>query len=171
MTRLYLAAGFATAMLWGLAQPAADIRAAQGDGGPAGPAASAAPGLILELRQSGGSGPYLVDGEGRALYLFSRDRQETREGATESRCHDLCTQHWVPVAVPADGTMPKAPRPDLLAVMRRADGLVQLTYNGWPLYYRAADAGGDAPPAALEAFGGHWSLVGPEGEQRGESRT
>ncbi|MEQ8349309.1 MAG: hypothetical protein RIB84_23675 [Sneathiellaceae bacterium] len=127
----------------------------------------------LELRQGGEHGPYLVDGEGRALYLFSGDRQGGPDGAAESRCHDSCALHWQPVAVPADGQVPKGPQPDLVAAIPRADGRMQLTYNGWPLYIRTGDdpAAELEPPPTVEAFGGRWSLVSPDGALLGEQHA
>jgi predicted lipoprotein with Yx(FWY)xxD motif len=50
----------------------------------------------------------------------------------------------------------------LLGTITRDDGAMQVTYNGWPLYYFADDtAPGDANGQGL---GDVWFLVSPTGE-------
>lgn len=77
-------------------------------------------------------GPILVDDAGNVLYLFQPDAQG------ESTCYDACEANWPvleEVASVGDGLDPAA-----LGTTTRTDGVVQATYNGWPLYYFAADA-------------------------------
>ena len=77
-------------------------------------------------------GDILVDGDGNSLYLFVPDAQ----GA--STCYDGCAEAWPPLVgeVTAGGDVDAG----LLGAVARDDGSEQVTYNGWPLYYFAADA-------------------------------
>jgi len=52
----------------------------------------------------------------------------------------------------------------MLGTITRADGTVQVTYNGWPLYYYASDkASGDVMG---EGVGNVWYVITPEGMQK-----
>jgi len=103
-------------------------------------------------------GPALVDGEGRALYLFTNDTQNS--GA--SACSGDCLTAWPPLlsqGAPIAGTGADAA---MLGTITRDDGTIQVTYNGWPLYYYADDtAPGDAMGQAVNDV---WFLVSPTGE-------
>ena len=97
--------------------------------------ASAAPagGPAYELRASAvrGLGRVLADGHGFTLYIYEPDRQ----GA--SVCTGLCAKQWPPLLLPRGVRRPIAGsgvKAALLGTTRRADGSLQITYNGWPLY-------------------------------------
>ncbi|MDH3294893.1 MAG: hypothetical protein OER95_11300 [Acidimicrobiia bacterium] len=77
-------------------------------------------------------GDILVDSEGNTLYLFTPDSQG------ESTCYDQCEANW-PV-VTEMSTVGDGLDAGLLGTTERTDGVVQATYNDWPLYYFAADA-------------------------------
>jgi predicted lipoprotein with Yx(FWY)xxD motif len=54
----------------------------------------------------------------------------------------------------------------LLGTTKRADGTEQLTYNGHPLYYFAADTGsGMARGQGVKAFGSGWYVVNGKGSE------
>lgn len=77
-------------------------------------------------------GEILTDGEGNTLYLFVPDEQG------DSVCYDDCAAAWPPVTGPAEAG--DGVDDSLLGGQARTDGTEQVTYNGWPLYYFAADA-------------------------------
>ena len=79
-----------------------------------------------------GLGSILVDAEGNTLYLFTPDAQG------ESTCYDACADNWP--ALTGDVTAGEGVDGSLLGTTERTDGSVQVTYNGWPLYYFANDA-------------------------------
>jgi len=83
----------------------------------------------------------LTDPNGMTLYTFSNDVQ----GDGTSRCNGGCASVWPAFQPPAgDLTLPDGAT-GALAVITRADGTMQLTYNGWPLYFYARDSNpGDA---------------------------
>jgi predicted lipoprotein with Yx(FWY)xxD motif len=95
-------------------------------------------------------GTALVDGGGRALYLFEADT------GTTSVCTGPCAQVWPPLL--AQGAAPAASgavQAGLVSTAARADGTEQVTYDGHPLYYFTGDkAPGDTRGQALDRFGG-----------------
>lgn len=75
-------------------------------------------------------GPILVDSEGMTLYTFDRDVVGT------SNCYDRCATAWPPLLVDsADDVTAGEGIPGVLGTTERTDGTIQVTYNGWPLYY------------------------------------
>ena len=78
------------------------------------------------------AGEHLVDAEGNTLYLFLPDEQG------DSTCYDGCASNWPPLAGPIDAA--DGVDADLISTAARDDGTEQVTYNGWPLYYYAADS-------------------------------
>ncbi len=104
-------------------------------------------------------GDILVDAEGRTLYLFTNDSDAT------SVCYDGCEQNW-PVFYQEDlGTPGAGVDQALLGTTDRTDGTVQVTYNGWPLYYFAGD--GAAGDTNGQDVGGVWFVVAPDGSAIG----
>lgn len=104
-------------------------------------------------------GTALVDGAGRALYLFEADTGST------STCTGACAQVWPPLLAP-DGvpTVAGAAQAPLVGLTPRADGSHQVTYSGHPLYYFAGDkAPGDTKGQGLDNFGGGWYVLAPNG--------
>jgi predicted lipoprotein with Yx(FWY)xxD motif len=106
-------------------------------------------------------GRYLTDANGRALYMFERDRKNT------STCDvaDGCAVAWPPFgAAPtsADTTV----QAGMLDAITRADARKQVTYDGKPLYYYEDDKKpGDIEGQGKLEFGGLWYLVSPSGQE------
>ena len=151
---------------------------AQDTGGATGGAAGSE---TLQVVTSGVYGDYLTDSSGRAVYLFEGESEEGETGETGGEetgddaaggvraeaapCTGDCLQAWPPVLAsePIAGDGVDA---SLLGTTTREDGSVQVTYNGWPLYYFVRDAGpGDTNGQEVESFGGEWYLVSPEGTE------
>jgi predicted lipoprotein with Yx(FWY)xxD motif len=111
----------------------------------------------LRLRNTS-FGRILVDGNGRALYLF------TREGSTRSRCYGECAVAWPPFY--ARGRLRAGSGLDAakLGSSRRRDGRRIVTYNGHPLYYYVTDRKpGQVTCHNVVEFGGTWLVVNPDG--------
>jgi predicted lipoprotein with Yx(FWY)xxD motif len=102
--------------------------------------------------------PFLVDDQGRALYLFTNDTQNSGTSA----CTDAeCMAEWPALVVAAAPTAGEGVDAAMLGTITREDGTMQATYNGWPLYYFAGDTGpGDINGQAME---GVWFLVSAAG--------
>jgi predicted lipoprotein with Yx(FWY)xxD motif len=109
---------------------------------------------------SGGSATYLVDAQGRTLYVFGKDT------GTKSMCSGACAGEWPPAT--ANGHPKAGSKVDqaMLGTSKRSDGTSQLTYNGHPLYRYAGDAAaGDTNGQGLTFFGGTWNVVSPAGQK------
>ena len=133
------------------------LAACGGDQDPADGAAPADGGPTVTTT-TGDEGTFLVDAEGRSLYLFTADSPGV------STCEGDCLVTWpalvddTPVAGDGVDAM-------LLGTTTRADGTVQVTYGGWPLYRFA----GDSAPGDVAGQGVNdvWFLVTPAGEAIG----
>jgi predicted lipoprotein with Yx(FWY)xxD motif len=102
----------------------------------------------------------LVGSNGRTLYLFQADKNGT------SACSGACAAAWPPVTVTGTPQADSGVSQSLLGTITRADGTMQLTYNGHPLYYFTADtAGGTAHGQGVKAFGAEWYVVGASGSK------
>lgn len=100
-------------------------------------------------------GTVLVDGEGMTLYLFDNDAD------SESACYDSCAATWPPLT--GEVSAGDGVDASLIGTTERTDGTTQVTYDGNPLYYYAADsAPGDTTG---QAVGGVWWVVGPDGSR------
>jgi predicted lipoprotein with Yx(FWY)xxD motif len=115
--------------------------------------AAAADGATVAVADSS-LGKILVDGDGMTLYMFKPDTVE------ESKCVDTCAQIWPALtgtAIAGDGADESK-----LATAPRADGAMQVTYNGHRLYLYSGDkAAGDTTG---QDVGDVWYVVGPDGE-------
>jgi predicted lipoprotein with Yx(FWY)xxD motif len=120
----------------------------------------------IMVAESQEHGQYLVDGEGRAFYGFTADERgqgDTR--AAISNCYDACAEAWPPVLIQEVPTTGEMAMPNLLGATLRADGSMQVTYSGWPLYHFVQDQGpGQATGQDVQAHGGEWYLLRPTGE-------
>jgi predicted lipoprotein with Yx(FWY)xxD motif len=101
-------------------------------------------------------GEVLVDADGMTLYLFTQD-----SGGT-SACTEGCAEAWPPLL--ADGAPSGGDGIDasLLGTIERADGGMQVTYDGHPLYHYAADQ--EAGSTLGQGVGDVWFAVTPTGE-------
>jgi predicted lipoprotein with Yx(FWY)xxD motif len=122
-------------------------------------ASSSTAATTIDLQSvSGIPGKFLVDGQGRALYLFEADK------STTSTCTGACAAAWPPVTASAMPMAGGGVSQSLLGTTKRADGTEQVTYNGHPLYYFAADTGaGMVKGQGSKEFGAGWYVVNAQG--------
>lgn len=105
-------------------------------------------------------GRILVDGHGRSLYLFDRDRSR------RSSCYGGCAGEWPPLIAAGKAHAKPGAKATLLGRTKRRDGRWQVTYRGHPLYTFAGDTSrGQTNGEGLDDFGGWWYLVSPAGAQ------
>ncbi len=103
------------------------------------------------------AGQIVVAGQGLSVYYFTKD---TKDSGT-SACTGDCLVAWPPVtsttATPTvNGVTGK------VGTIPTADGKMQITINGMPIYYYEKDkAAGDITG---QGVGGVWYLVAPSGE-------
>ncbi|MHB9034286.1 MAG: hypothetical protein ACYC6L_14710 [Anaerolineae bacterium] len=119
----------------------------------AAPAASAA---TILAGNSSTYGAYLTDSKGMSVYLYTKDTSGV------SNCTGNCATNWPPLTVPA-GTQPTAGSgvTGTLGTITRADGTLQVTLNGAPLYYFVQDKA--AGEMNGQGVNGIWFLVSPSG--------
>jgi predicted lipoprotein with Yx(FWY)xxD motif len=115
--------------------------------------ASAQPGPTVIVQGGGELGQILTDPNGMTLYLYTRDSPGT------TNCYDGCAVAWPPLLT--DGELGLADGvPGELGTTPRTDGTLQVTYNGWPLYYYQKDTKrGDVTG---QAVGNVWWVLNPE---------
>jgi predicted lipoprotein with Yx(FWY)xxD motif len=128
-----------------------------GSGG-AGGGSPAATGALTVKSASSSLGTILVDGQGRTLYLFERDR------GPRSTCTGACTEQWPPATTSGSPRASGSASAGKVSTSRRSDGTTQVVYANHPLYYYIADAAaGDTNGQGINAFGALWYVLGPSG--------
>jgi predicted lipoprotein with Yx(FWY)xxD motif len=151
---------FAVAALFPLVLGACSDDVEPGDGGTPSaaesPEPSEAPADATVAVEDSDLGQIVVDAEGRTLYVFLAD-----EG-TESTCYDECEDNWPPLTVEGDPAAGEGIDASLLGTTEREDGSVQVTLDGHPLYYFAADETTDDVNG--QGVGDVWYVVSPDGE-------
>jgi predicted lipoprotein with Yx(FWY)xxD motif len=98
-------------------------------------------------------GTILMDNKGKSLYFFAMDASGT------SNCTGGCETVW-PVFYAEDGTIPAGMKATDLSTITRADGKLQSTFKGWPLYYYASDAA--TADLKGDGVGGTWFVAKPD---------
>ncbi len=97
-------------------------------------------------------GYVLANAQGYTLYWYSRD---VKNGGT-SACTGQCLVAW-PAVVGKPAAVSGIKLNGILGTITRPDGIVQATYNGYPLYTYAGDTGpGDI---AGNGIGGVWHVI------------
>jgi predicted lipoprotein with Yx(FWY)xxD motif len=110
--------------------------------------------------RSSGLGTYLVDSQGRTLYVFGKDT------GTKSMCTGACATNWPPATTSGHPKAGSKVDAAMLGTSTRSDGTSQLTYNGHPLYRYSGDAAaGDTNGQGLTVFGGTWNVISPAGQK------
>jgi predicted lipoprotein with Yx(FWY)xxD motif len=104
-------------------------------------------------------GTFLVDANGRTLYLWDADHGST------STCSGACAQAWPPLTATATPKANGAAKASLLGTTKRSDGSREVTYAGHPLYTFAGDTqAGQTTGQGSNGFGAPWWVVTPAGK-------
>jgi predicted lipoprotein with Yx(FWY)xxD motif len=108
-------------------------------------------------------GKIVVDGRGRTLYLFEKDRRG------HSACSGTCATYWPPLLTTAKPVAGTGAKKSLLGTIRRANGKKQVTYGGHPLYRYIQDRKpGQITGQDSHFFGASWYVVSPAGKKIGD---
>jgi predicted lipoprotein with Yx(FWY)xxD motif len=114
--------------------------------------AASVPAITIGSTTNPTLGTILVNAAGATLYRFAADQNG------QSSCTGACAQLWPPLTVAA-GSQPKGSSGmvGVFATSKRADGTLQVTYNGSPLYTFS----GDKTPGSTAGQGvlGMWFVV------------
>ncbi|GAA4083218.1 hypothetical protein [Actinomadura miaoliensis] len=110
----------------------------------------------LRAMQDNQLGTILVDNRGRAVYRYDRDSPRP----SLSRCVGPCAQTWPPVLWTPALNVSGVERARIGRI-RRADGALQVTVGGWPLYHYSRDTSpGDQNGQGVNNL---WFVVRPNG--------
>jgi predicted lipoprotein with Yx(FWY)xxD motif len=105
-----------------------------------------------------GLGRILVDGGGRTLYVFAKDKRG------KSSCTGKCAAFWPPLIASGRPLASRGVKASLLGTTKRPDGGLQVTYTHHPLYTFVKDVRkGQTNGEEVEAFGAEWYAVSPAG--------
>jgi predicted lipoprotein with Yx(FWY)xxD motif len=108
-------------------------------------------------------GKIIVDGRGRSLYLFEKDRRG------HSACSGACAAYWPPLLTNGKPVAGTGVKKSLLGTTRRSNGKKQVTYNGHPLYRFVQDTRpGQVKGQDTHFFGGGWYVISPSGKKIGD---
>ena len=102
-------------------------------------------------------GTILVASNRMTLYRYTPDMKN------ESTCSGACATYWPPLLVKgaAKPTAGSGATASLLGTTKRANGAMQVTYAGWPLYFYAGDK--KAGQTNGQGFQKSWYVVSTTG--------
>jgi predicted lipoprotein with Yx(FWY)xxD motif len=104
-------------------------------------------------------GTILVSSKGRTLYRYTIDRKNVNKCTSDPACN----KYWPPLLVKA-GAKPTAgagAKASKLGTIKAKNGMRQVTYAGWPLYYFAGDSANGQTKG--QAFEKEWYVVNTSG--------
>jgi predicted lipoprotein with Yx(FWY)xxD motif len=121
-------------------------------------AASSGSGTTVNMTTINGTA-VVTNSSGKTLYWFVPDT------STTSKCTGSCATYWPPVTGPVTAGSGVT---GTLSTITRADGTVQATYDGHPLYTYVGDtAAGQAKGNGLNLSGGLWYEMTVSGAKPG----
>jgi len=89
---------------------------------------------IVKTFQSPQHGEILTNSRGMSLYVYANDQKNS------ATCVGACASNWPPLILSTGYTMNVSGLAGTLGTVTRPDGLVQVTYNGIPLYAYVYDS-------------------------------
>jgi predicted lipoprotein with Yx(FWY)xxD motif len=114
------------------------------------------PAWQVRAGQVRGLGTILTDGRGFTLYMYQPDHRGP------SVCSGLCAAEWPPLVLPRGVSRPVAGpgvNPALLGTAPRAGGVLQVTYNRWPLYLWQDDTAPGQATGQAEGMGAWYTMA------------
>lgn len=141
-------------------QPGGTAAEDQGVGDASGPGQGDGTGapqnLILGISASQALGTYLSAYNGMTVYTYAPDKQ----APGTSQCTGGCAAIWPPYTVKsASDIHTSAATTGKVSTITRADGTLQVTYNGAPLYFYAKDT--STSDTLGQGVGGVWFVIKP----------
>jgi predicted lipoprotein with Yx(FWY)xxD motif len=105
-------------------------------------------------------GSIIVASNGKTLYMFAHDT------TMKSTCSGSCATFWPPLVTTGKPKAGPGVQAALLGTTHRADGRLQVTYHGHPLYFFVKDTkAGATSGEGVNAFGGKWYVLAPTGSK------
>lgn len=137
---------------------------ATGATGPSNPATTAqsttksVPSLTIATYKTPEDGTLISGANNRTLYVLTADEKSTSAHEKLSTCYAGCATVWPPVLAAGSPAVAGKANASLLGLTTRRDGTKQVTYDGLPLYYYAADTkAGQATGNHLKDGFGLWA--------------
>ncbi len=128
-------------------------------------AVKSAPSLVIGTYKTPEDGTLITGADNRTLYVFRADEKSTTAHEKLSTCNGACAAVWPPVLASGTPTVAGKASGSLIGLTTRSDGTKQVTYNGLPLYYYAADTkAGQATGNHLKDGFGLWLGMLPSGK-------
>ncbi len=119
--------------------------------------------VTISAKSVSGLGTVLVNQKGQTLYMLTSEKG----GKITCTASSGCLHAWPETDLPSGTTAAKAGsgvKSSLLGTVKGADGKMEVTYNGWPLYTFIGDSSaGQAKGQALTNFGGTWYVLNTAG--------
>lgn len=115
----------------------------------------AAGNLLLGTDAKADLGTYLIGSNGMTLYTYAPDTDSV------SNCNGACAVNWPPYLIPSSSVLAnvQAGITGKVSAVTRADGSLQVAYNGAPVYFYGGDTvSGDTKG---QGVGGIWYIVKP----------
>jgi predicted lipoprotein with Yx(FWY)xxD motif len=107
-----------------------------------------------------GLGRIIVNGSGRTLYLFEKDRRGM------SACSGACAGYWPPLLTHGKPLATGGAKQSLLGTIKRSNGARQVTYAGHPVYTYVLDTKrGQTSGEGSTLFGAGWDALTPSGKK------
>jgi predicted lipoprotein with Yx(FWY)xxD motif len=104
-------------------------------------------------------GSIIVDGSGRTMYLFEKDK------GGKSACNGACATAWPPLMTSGKPKATGGAEAKLLGTTKRSNG-TQVTYAGHPIYAFQGDSKpGQTNGQGSKAFGAEWYVLAPNGKK------
>ncbi len=120
--------------------------------------ASSRPGKGRLIKAVGSEyGQVVADATGEVFYVFGKEQ------SSKSKCYGACARAWPPVLTSGKPRAGKGAKANLLGTTKRANGKLQVTYDGQPLYYYVDDTPGNILCQDVVEFGGLWLVLSPGG--------
>ena len=116
-----------------------------------------AKGSKLRVEDNSTYGKILVNGSGKALYLF------TKEEGPAADCYGDCAVAWPPYLTDGKPVAGQGLSRKRIGTTQRTDGTTQVTYRGHPLYFYVHDTPNKILCQDVFEFGGLWLLVDDRG--------
>jgi len=131
------------------------VLAACGSGGGQTPASDPSAGAATIKVAESDLGPILVDGSGRTLYAFTKDKNQS------SNCGDACIAVWPALIAAKTAVAGEGAKAELIGQTKSTQGQQQATYGQWPLYYYVGDmVAGDVNGQGIDD---EWFVLAPDG--------
>jgi predicted lipoprotein with Yx(FWY)xxD motif len=111
--------------------------------------------LLLGTDSNAKVGAHLIGFNGMTLYRYTKD------SANVSNCTGQCAVNWPPYVVPSTDALGniQAGVKGKVGSTNRADGSIQVTYNGSPLYFYIGDK--NSGDTTGQNVGGVWFVLKP----------